>query len=89
MPLSETLSILGEHGCSCNSLPRWSVFDAPLSLNSTEQNEEFSKTRFIGIANSALSMRVDPLGILLAQSFANHSLQFGERLDFSGHVVVG
>jgi hypothetical protein len=75
MPLSETLSILGEHGCSCNSLPRWSVFDAPFSLNSTEQNE--------------VSMRVDPLGILLAQSFANHSLQFGERLDFSGHAIVG
>jgi hypothetical protein len=34
-------------------------------------------------------MRVDPLGILLAQSFANHSLQFGERLDFSGHAIVG
>jgi hypothetical protein len=34
-------------------------------------------------------MRVDPPGILLAQSFANHFLQFGERRDFSGHVIVG
>ena len=89
MPLSETLSILGEHGCACNSLSRWSVFDAALSLNSTGQNEKFSKARFIGIADSALSMGVDPLGMLLAQSFANHLLQFGVHLDFSGHVIVG
>jgi hypothetical protein len=32
---------------------------------------------------------VDPLGMLLAQSFANHLLEFGVSLDFSGHVIVG
>ena len=69
-------------------LGRWSMFDAPVPLNSTEQDEEFSKTRLIGIADRALSMGVDPLRILLAQSLADHFMQFGVCLDFSGHKIA-
>ena len=54
-----------------------------------EDSEEFSKARFVHIAESALSIGVDPLGMLLAQSFANHSLQFGIGLDFRGHEIAG
>jgi hypothetical protein len=83
MPFGRSAYLESTVELATTTLSRRSVFDAPLSGIGAEQNEEFSKTRFIASADSALSMSVDPLGILLAQSFANHLLQFGVRLDFS------
>jgi hypothetical protein len=54
-----------------------------------EDNEKFRKACFVDIAESALSIGADPLWMLLAQSFANHALQFGVGLNFRGHEIAG
>jgi hypothetical protein len=63
--------------------------DLSASRRLREENEKFRETCFVDIAESALSIGTDPLWMLLAQSFANHSLQFGVGLNFRGHEVAG
>jgi hypothetical protein len=54
-----------------------------------EDAEEFSKAGFVDIAEIALAVEVDPLRMLLAESFANHSLEFDVGLDLRGHKIAG
>jgi hypothetical protein len=69
-------------------IERFSAGDLRASFMSGEDAEEFSKARFVEIAESGLAVDVDPLRMLLAESFANHSLQFGVGLDFRSHEIA-